>query len=110
MSYPNTQPVVIRNGFPVPISREEFYRATGRRATASSARRDPPTPPFDSRAFARKNMLAQLKRQGLLSDTAPPPEQRFTDSLTPKIDSRAKSRASMVAELRKQGLEPVKRP
>lgn len=110
MSYPNTQPVVIRNGFPTPISREEFYRATGRRATASAASRDPPTPLFDSRAFSRKNMLAQLGRQGLLSDTAPSPEQRSAHSLTPKLDSRARSKASMVAELRKQGLEPVKRP
>jgi len=55
-------------------------------------------------------MLAQLERQGVISDAAPPPEQRSADSLMQKLDSRAMSRASMVAELRKQGLEPVKRP
>lgn len=110
MPHPNSGPFVFRNGFPVPISREEFHRHTRRHATASAAPRDPPTPPFDSRAFSRKNMLAQLERQGLPLDTAPAPEQQSADSLTPKLDSRARSKANMVAQLRAAGLEPVRRP
>ena len=111
MAHPNSGPFIIKNGFPFPISREEFHRATGRHATASAAPRVPPTPPFDSRAFSRKNMLAQLERQGLPLDTAPDAaEQPPAKDPLVRRDSRAFSRANMIAQLRAAGLEPVRRP
>ena len=111
MSFSNSGPFLIRNGFPVPISRAEFDRATGRQATASAATprasATSPAPKFDSAEFSRRNMLAQLERQGLLPD--PAPRAAEPPAAHDPRDSRAMSRANMIAELRKQGLEPVRR-